>query len=134
MDTGSRVASDSDSEDSRQTTKRGTRKTKTPGVWYRHEIGDQPQVAARALGSGRKESRLLVERIGRPSSFYFVARGSSLHAALYAAYFFRSVGLRAHVTWPSIANVVHPRTDLSDAWLIGVSGSGSTNEVVDAMA
>ena len=64
----------------------------------------------------------------------FTARGTSDHAALYAAYLTEiRLGLPAGLASPSAITVFGARPDLSDALVIGVSQSGGSPDLAEVL-
>ena len=100
---------------------------------FRTEIAEQPEAAARLLGSGPERARAIAERVRDAGThgFTIAARGSSDHAALYAKYLF-GVRNRSLVALAAPSLFTHyarpPRLD--DQCVIGISQSGQSPDVV----
>ncbi|MEV0000736.1 SIS domain-containing protein [Micromonospora sp. NPDC050980] len=70
----------------------------------------------------------------RPRHVVFTARGTSDHAALYAAYLTEiRLGLPAGLASPSAITVFGARPDLSDALVVGVSQSGGSPDLAEVL-
>jgi len=100
---------------------------------FRHEIGEQPEVAKRLLASGRESAALIAARIRErgATGFTIAARGSSDHAALYAKYLFGArnralVALAAPSLFTHYASPPH----LIGQCVIGISQSGESPDVI----
>lgn len=100
---------------------------------FRQEIGEQPEIAAAMLSSGRAT----IDQIGaqvrdsQPRGFLIAARGSSDHAALYAKYLFgrRNRALVSLAT-PSLFTHYSSPPRLDGQCVIGISQSGSAPDVI----
>jgi len=99
------------------------------------EIAEQPAALGRTLDSllpRRDEIRRLAA--GR-RWLMFIARGSSDNAAICARYLAEiHAGWNCTLAAPSVATLYHAERDLSDTVAVAVSQSGSTQEIVDALA
>jgi glucosamine--fructose-6-phosphate aminotransferase (isomerizing) len=101
------------------------------------DIGDQPAVYARLLEPERADAiarvaAVIAER--RPRHVVFTARGTSDHAALYAAYLTEiRLGLPAGLASPSAITVFGARPDMSDALVVGVSQSGGSPDLAEVL-
>jgi glucosamine--fructose-6-phosphate aminotransferase (isomerizing) len=101
------------------------------------DIAEQPEVYARLLEPGHSAAiaavaRRIAER--RPRHVVFTARGTSDHAALYAAYLTEiRLGIPAGLASPSSVTVYGARPDLSDALVVGVSQSGGSADLVEVV-
>jgi len=99
------------------------------------EIAEQPAALERTLKSLvplQSEIRLLARNRGR---VLLIARGSSDNAAIYARYLAEvHAGVPASLAAPSVATLYRAELDLADTITIGVSQSGSTAEIVEALA
>ncbi|HEX5594637.1 MAG TPA: SIS domain-containing protein [Micromonosporaceae bacterium] len=101
------------------------------------DIAEQPEGYARLLESSSADAiarvaAAIVER--QPRHVVFTARGTSSHAALYAAYLAEiRLGLPANVTSPSTVTVFGARPDLSQAVVIAVSQSGGSPDLTEVM-
>ncbi|WP_433533633.1 SIS domain-containing protein [Micromonospora sp. CA-263727] len=70
----------------------------------------------------------------RPRHVVFTARGTSDHAALYAAYLTEiRLGLPAGLASPSAITLFGARPDLSDALVVGVSQSGGSPDLAEVL-
>ncbi|HEY1485661.1 MAG TPA: SIS domain-containing protein, partial [Micromonosporaceae bacterium] len=70
----------------------------------------------------------------RPRHVVFTARGTSDHAALYAAYLTEiRLGIPAGLASPSAITIYGAKPDLSDALVIGVSQSGGSTDLLEVM-
>src|SRR5262245_46484799 len=101
------------------------------------DIAEQPDVYAGLLDSGSAAAIAGVAREianRRPRHVVFTARGTSDHAALYAAYLTEiRLGIPAGLASPSAVTVYGARPDLSDALVIGVSQSGGSADLVEVV-
>lgn len=101
------------------------------------DIAEQPAGYARLLESGHADAIGEVAAIiarRRPRHVVFVARGTSDHAALYAAYLAEiRLGLPAGLASPSAITVFGARPDLSAALVVGVSQSGGSPDLVEVL-
>src|SRR5215468_5648187 len=102
------------------------------------DIAEQPDVYARLLDSGRTAAIAGVAREianRRPRHVVFTARGTSDHAALYAAYLTEiRLGIPAGLASPSVVTVYGARPDLSGALVVGVSQSGGSSDLVEVVS
>ena len=98
------------------------------------EIAEQPTALDRTLSTllpRRSEMARLAQGRHR---LLLIARGSSDNAAIYARYLAEvHAGLPASLAAPSVATLYDARLDLRDTVTIGVSQSGSTQEIVEAL-
>src|SRR6266545_4590796 len=70
----------------------------------------------------------------RPRYVVFTARGTSDHAALYAAYLTEiRLGIPAGLASPSVVTLYGARPDLRDALVVGVSQSGGSSDLVEVI-
>jgi glucosamine--fructose-6-phosphate aminotransferase (isomerizing) len=101
------------------------------------DIGDQPEVYARMIEPARADPIATVAaRVAAraPRHVVLTARGTSDHAALYAAYLAEiRLGLPAGLASPSAITVFGARPDLSQALVIGVSQSGTSPDLVEVV-
>jgi glutamine---fructose-6-phosphate transaminase (isomerizing) len=101
------------------------------------DIADQPDVYARMVEpahAGRIARTAAVIADRNPRHVVLVARGSSDHAALYAAYLAEiRLGLPAGLASPSAITLFGGRPDLSRALVIGVSQSGTSPDVTEVL-
>jgi glutamine---fructose-6-phosphate transaminase (isomerizing) len=102
------------------------------------DIAEQPEVFARLLAP---DSVAAIARIAaqvaewRPRHVVFTARGTSDHAALYAAYLTEiRLAVPAGLASPSVVTVYGARPDLSGALVVGVSQSGGSADLVEVVA
>jgi glucosamine--fructose-6-phosphate aminotransferase (isomerizing) len=97
------------------------------------EIREQPAVAARLWDLARPRVREVAARWRRqpPPLVVFVARGSSDNAALYGRYLWET-RLRAPVSLaaPSVVTVYGASLNLRGAWVVALSQSGRSPDVV----
>lgn len=109
----------------------------TRGTGMAVDIADQPEVYARLIEPAQMNAvaevaRRIVER--RPRHVVLTARGTSDHAALFAAYLFEvRLGIPAGLASPSAVTVYGARPDLSQALVIGVSQSGVSSDLVEVL-
>src|SRR5215470_9170705 len=108
-----------------------------PGGGMAADIAEQPDVYARLLEPARGEQiAAIAARIAakRPRHVVFTARGTSDHAALYAAYLTEiRLGLPAGLASPSAVTVFGARPDHSGGVVIGVSQSGGSEDLVEVV-
>ncbi|GAB3157261.1 SIS domain-containing protein [Micromonospora sonneratiae] len=101
------------------------------------DIAEQPAGYARLLESEHataiaRVAAVIAER--RPRHVVFTARGTSDHAALYAAYLTEiRLGLPAGLASPSAITVFGARPDMSDALVVGVSQSGGSPDLAEVL-
>jgi len=101
------------------------------------DIAEQPAGYARLLEPApaaaiAQVAAVIAER--RPRHVVFTARGTSDHAALYAAYLTEiRLGLPAGLASPSAITVFGARPDLSQALVIGVSQSGGSPDLTEVL-
>jgi glucosamine--fructose-6-phosphate aminotransferase (isomerizing) len=101
------------------------------------DIEDQPEVYARLCEPAHADP--IAEVAGRiaqrrPRHVVLTARGTSDHAALYAAYLIEiRLGLPAGLASPSAITLFGARPDLSEALVIGVSQSGGSPDLVEVL-
>ncbi|GAA1606854.1 SIS domain-containing protein [Saccharothrix algeriensis] len=101
------------------------------------DIAEQPEVYAGLLEPAHADAiaqvaKVIAER--RPKHVVFTARGTSDHAALYAAYLTEiRLGLPAGLASPSAITVFGARPDLSHALVIGVSQSGGSPDLAEVL-
>jgi glucosamine--fructose-6-phosphate aminotransferase (isomerizing) len=98
------------------------------------EIAEQPAALDRTLSS-LLPRRAEIARLARGRHrLLLIARGSSDNAAIYARYLAEvHAGVPASLAAPSVATLYDARLDLRDTVTIGVSQSGSTQEIVEAL-
>lgn len=108
-----------------------------PGSGMAADIAEQPAGYARLLepAHGAAIARVaaaIAER--RPRHVVFTARGTSDHAALYAAYLTEiRLGLPAGLASPSSITVFGARPDLSEALVVAVSQSGGSPDLAEVL-
>ena len=111
--------------------------TSGAGEGMASDISEQPDGYARLLAPPSSDAiAAIAARIAakRPRHVVFTARGTSDHAALYAAYLTEiRLGIPAGLASPSAVTVYGARPDLSDALVIGVSQSGGSTDLVEVM-
>ena len=103
---------------------------------FRDEIGEQPQIAANMLATGRAAIDLIGGRIrdAKPRGFLIAARGSSDHAALYAKYLFgRRNRSLVSLAAPSLFTHYSSPPRLDGQCVIGISQSGSSPDVISVI-
>jgi len=107
------------------------------GAGMAADIAEQPEVYARLLEAEHADAIAAVAATiaaKRPRHVVFTARGTSDHAALYAAYLTEiRLGIPAGLASPSAVTVYGARPDLSDALVIGVSQSGGSTDLLEVM-
>jgi glucosamine--fructose-6-phosphate aminotransferase (isomerizing) len=101
------------------------------------DIEEQPEVYARLIEPTHAATIATVAAAiadRRPRHVVLTARGTSDHAALYAAYLIEiRLGLPAGLASPSAITVFGARPDLSGALVIGVSQSGGSPDLVEVL-
>jgi glucosamine--fructose-6-phosphate aminotransferase (isomerizing) len=98
------------------------------------DIAEQPEVFARLLAAPHIAP--IAERIRQrqPRQVIFTARGTSDHAALYAAYLTEiRLGIPAGLASPSAITVYGARPDLRDCLVVGVSQSGGSPDLAEVL-
>ncbi|MFB9235334.1 SIS domain-containing protein [Plantactinospora siamensis] len=101
------------------------------------DLAEQPAGYARLLEPDRADAiarvaRAIAER--RPRHVVYAARGTSDHAALYAAYLTEiRLSLPAGLASPSTMTLFGARPDLSDALVVGVSQSGGSADLAEVL-
>jgi len=107
------------------------------GTGMAADIAEQPEGYARLLepahlGAITEVARRIVE--WRPRHVIFTARGTSDHAALYAAYLTEiRLGLPVGLASPSATTLYGARPDLAGALVVGVSQSGGSADLVEVV-
>lgn len=107
------------------------------GTGMAADIAEQPEVYATLLEPAHSDAiaqvaKVIAER--RPKHVVFTARGTSDHAALYAAYLTEiRLGLPAGLASPSAITVFGARPDLSHALVVGVSQSGGSPDLAEVL-
>jgi glutamine---fructose-6-phosphate transaminase (isomerizing) len=108
-----------------------------PGAGMAADIDEQPAgyerlLSAEHAGAIARVAAVIAER--RPRHVVFTARGTSDHAALYAAYLTEiRLNLPAGLASPSAVTVFGARPDLSDALVVGVSQSGGSPDLAEVL-
>jgi glutamine---fructose-6-phosphate transaminase (isomerizing) len=100
------------------------------------DIADQPAVFAGLLESGVGPIAEVAREVAawRPRHVIFTARGTSDHAALYAAYLTEiRLGVPAGLASPSAITVYGARPDLRDTLVVGVSQSGGSRDLCEVV-
>jgi glucosamine--fructose-6-phosphate aminotransferase (isomerizing) len=102
----------------------------------RAEIDEQPAAVARTLTALREPVAALAAEVRARAAtmVVLVARGTSDHAAIYARYVLEArCGLNASLAAPSLYTTYRAPVDLSRALVVGISQSGMTPEIVEAL-
>src|SRR2546429_2652111 len=100
------------------------------------DIAEQPDGYARLLGESAGAIAEVAARVAdrAPRHVVFTARGTSDHAALFAAYLTEiRLGIPAGLASPSAVTLYGARPDLRDALVVGVSQSGGSSDLVQAI-
>ncbi len=101
------------------------------------DIAEQPAGYARLLeGEPAKAIAAAAARVAerRPRHVVFVGRGTSDHAALYAAYLTEiRLGIPVGLASPSAITLYGARPDLKDALVVGVSQSGGSPDLTEVL-
>ena len=106
------------------------------GTGMAADIAEQPAVYARLLDERAGAIGEVAAEIGRrqPRHVIFTARGTSDHAALYAAYLTEiRLGIPAGLASPSAITVYGARPDLRDALVVAVSQSGGSPDLAEVL-
>lgn len=106
------------------------------GAGMAADIAEQPEILARVLDREAKAIAAVAAEISRrdPRNVIFTARGTSDHAALYAAYLTEiRLGLPAGLASPSAITVYGARPDLRDCLVVGVSQSGASPDLCEVV-
>ncbi|MBI1382919.1 MAG: SIS domain-containing protein [Planctomycetaceae bacterium] len=98
------------------------------------EIREVPEVVARLAHRNRPALEALAERWtkARPGALFTLARGSSDAAATFALYRWAELGLAAGSLAPSLGGGAAPAPELRGAWLLAISQSGASEDLVRA--
>jgi glucosamine--fructose-6-phosphate aminotransferase (isomerizing) len=110
--------------------------TGTPGNGMAADIAEQPGVYASLLAERAAPIAEAAAQIARwaPRHVVFTARGTSDHAALYAAYLTEiRLGIPAGLASPSAITVYGARPDLRGALVVGVSQSGGSPDLSEVI-
>jgi glucosamine--fructose-6-phosphate aminotransferase (isomerizing) len=101
------------------------------------DIAEQPEGYERLLGAAHADpiAEAAARVAGRrPRHVVFTARGTSDHAALYAAYLTEiRLGIPAGLASPSAVTLYGARPNLRDALVVGVSQSGGSSDLVQVI-
>jgi glucosamine--fructose-6-phosphate aminotransferase (isomerizing) len=100
------------------------------------DIAEQPDVLAQLLDTGAAAIEDVAAQVvaWQPKHVIFTARGTSDHAALYAAYLTEiRLGIPAGLASPSAITVYGARPDLRDTLVIGVSQSGGSPDLCEVV-
>ena len=100
------------------------------------DIDEQPAVFADLLDNHAGAIAEVAARIARkkPKFVVYTARGTSDHAALYAAYLTEiRLGIPTGLASPSAITVYGARPDLSEALVVGVSQSGGSPDIGEVL-
>jgi glucosamine--fructose-6-phosphate aminotransferase (isomerizing) len=107
------------------------------GAGMAADIAEQPEVLSRLLSAPHAEAIAQIAAViarRRPRHIVFTARGTSDHAALYAAYLAEiRLNIPTGLASPSAVTVYGARPDLRDALVIGVSQSGGSADLVEVV-
>lgn len=97
----------------------------------KQEIGEQPEVWRRLLGSDQFDAAAQRIAAQRPRMVLLAARGTSDHAALYAKYLVEVIlRLPAGLASPSTISAYGAEPDLRDVLMFGVSQSGGSPDLI----
>ncbi|WP_322802611.1 SIS domain-containing protein [Thermoflexus sp.] len=105
-------------------------------MWVEQEIRQQPEVADRLIREGWEEARQIVNAVRRfqPALAVLAARGSSDNAARYGQYLLGAfAGLPAALATPSLFTFYRRPPRLDHAWVIGISQSGRSPDIVEVI-
>lgn len=98
------------------------------------EIAEGPEAVDRTLDALAAQRRAIASRIAESRLVVFFAHGTSDHASLYGQYLLSTrAGIPAFRMALAVAEEYRPRLDLSGAMAIGLSQSGRTEDVVEAL-
>jgi glucosamine--fructose-6-phosphate aminotransferase (isomerizing) len=103
---------------------------------FEAEIHEQPAVIRRLLQDGRSRAREIAAavRAYAPRVVMVAARGSSDNAARYAQYLFGvKNGLAVGLAAPSLFTLYDAAPRLDGAWVIGISQSGQSPDIVEVL-
>jgi len=101
------------------------------------EIAEQPQSIARTLEVNHNEIEALGRELSsRPvTAVMIAARGSSDNAGVYAKYLFQGFnGVPVAMATPSLYTFYHTPPRLKDIFVLGISQSGQSEDIVEVMA
>jgi glucosamine--fructose-6-phosphate aminotransferase (isomerizing) len=105
-------------------------------VLMRDEIFEQPKAMETALKGGRMTTQEIARRVNalKPEFVYIAARGSSDNAAVFARYIFEAyTGLPVALAAPSLFTLYRRLPNLKKAWVIGISQSGQSEDIVTVL-
>ncbi|WP_352428051.1 SIS domain-containing protein [Thermoflexus sp.] len=105
-------------------------------MWVEAEIREQPERAALLIREGWEEARRIVAAARRfdPALVMLAARGSSDNAARYGQYLLSVfTGLPAALATPSLFTFYRRPPRLHRAWVIGISQSGRSPDIVEVI-
>lgn len=103
----------------------------------RDEILEQPAAARRQLASSSESLAALAARLRSKAvaSVVIAARGTSDHAAIYAQYVLGvRNGLSVGLATPSVVSVYGAEIDVRESFVIGISQSGASPDIVAVVA
>ncbi|GAA3520407.1 SIS domain-containing protein [Actinocatenispora rupis] len=107
-----------------------------PGEGMATDVAEQAEGYARLLDAGLAPIAAVSRRIAelKPRFVLFTARGTSDHAALFAAYLTEiRLGIPTGLASPSAITVYGARPDLRDALVVGVSQSGGSPDLTEVV-
>lgn len=110
--------------------------TEQPGAGMQADIAEQPAVFARLVDEQAGKIAAVAAQIAqwRPRNVIFTARGTSDHAALYAAYLTEiRLGIPVGLASPSAMTLYGARPDLRDTLVVGVSQSGGSPDLREVL-
>jgi glucosamine--fructose-6-phosphate aminotransferase (isomerizing) len=108
-----------------------------PGSGMAADIAEQPDIFARLLDGRTRDIADVAAHIAarRPRNVIFAARGTSDHAALYAAYLTEiRLGIPAGLASPSAITIYGARPDLRGCLVVGVSQSGGSPDLCEVIS
>ncbi len=103
----------------------------------RDEILEQPVAIERVLKEGLAAVRTIARRVQtfKPDYILIAARGSSDNAATYARYIFEAyTSIPVSLAAPSLFTLYRRQPDLRRAWVIGISQSGRSEDIVEVIS
>ncbi|MEI6044424.1 MAG: SIS domain-containing protein [Chloroflexota bacterium] len=103
----------------------------------RDEIFEQPGILERSLNEGLSVAHEVCRRATSfdPNFVFIAARGSSDNAATYARYLLESyTSLPVSLAAPSLFTLYKRPPDIKKAWVIGISQSGQTPDIVEVLS
>jgi glucosamine--fructose-6-phosphate aminotransferase (isomerizing) len=105
-------------------------------MWVEEEIRQQPEVADRLLREGWPDAERIAAEARRfqPALVMLAARGSSDNAARYGQYLLGAFArLPAALATPSLFTFYRRPPRLDHAWVIGISQSGRSPDIVEVI-